>query len=78
MIATLLFESFTLSLEGPRPLIPESTFLRQQMYWYPGGGPGNSTTCLAEGDDWESHRWVCRIWPIDKGPLKADGEVSAE
>lgn len=66
MITTSFFESSTLSLEGPRPFKPESIVLLRQMYWYPGGGPGNSTTCLAKGEDWESHRWVCRIWSIDK------------
>ncbi|CAM9828362.1 unnamed protein product [Ectocarpus fasciculatus] len=29
------------------------------MYWYPGGQFGNSTTCVAEGVEWEDHReWV--------------------
>ena len=32
------------------------TFALRQMDWYPGGSPGNSTTCIAEGDNWKSHR----------------------
>ena len=36
-------------------------FARRQMSWYPGGGPGNSTTCIAEGDNWKSHRYAVSV-----------------
>ena len=26
------------------------------MYWYPGGSPSGSTTCIEEEGEWESHR----------------------
>lgn len=28
----------------------------EQMYWYPGGENGTSTTCVPEGDKWADHR----------------------
>ncbi|CBN78260.1 hypothetical protein Esi_0005_0114 [Ectocarpus siliculosus] len=32
---------------------------QENMYWYPGGKFGNSTTCVAEGVEWADHReWV--------------------
>ena len=36
-------------------------FALRQMDWYPGGSPGNSTTCIAEGDSWESHRYAVSV-----------------
>lgn len=28
------------------------------MFWYPGGVANNSTTCIEEEGEWESHRYV--------------------
>ncbi|CBN78263.1 hypothetical protein Esi_0005_0128 [Ectocarpus siliculosus] len=34
-------------------------YIHLDMYWYPGGKFGNSTTCVAEGVEWADHReWV--------------------
>ncbi|CAM9171945.1 unnamed protein product, partial [Ectocarpus sp. 8 AP-2014] len=34
-------------------------YVHLDMYWYPGGKFGNSTTCVAEGVEWADHReWV--------------------
>ncbi|CAB1104434.1 unnamed protein product [Ectocarpus sp. CCAP 1310/34] len=44
-----------------RPCRPDKRmfFADEQMYWYPGGKFGNSTTCVNEGVEWADHReWV--------------------
>eukprot|EP00904_Undaria_pinnatifida_P008150 jgi/Undpi1/4465/HiC_scaffold_17.g07819.m1 len=33
-------------------------YFKVNASWYPGGGPGASTTCVAEGESWEAHRLV--------------------
>ncbi|CAM9812689.1 unnamed protein product [Ectocarpus sp. 4 AP-2014] len=34
-------------------------YIHMDMYWYPGGKFGNSTTCVADGVQWTDHReWV--------------------
>eukprot|EP00752_Nemacystus_decipiens_P018199 g16328.t1 len=34
-------------------------YILLDMYWYPGGTAGHSTTCVPDGEEWESHReWV--------------------
>ncbi|CBN78259.1 hypothetical protein Esi_0005_0104 [Ectocarpus siliculosus] len=31
-------------------------YVHLDMYWYPGGEFGNSTTCVADGVEWADHR----------------------
>ncbi|CAN0113795.1 unnamed protein product [Ascophyllum nodosum] len=48
-------------------------YILLNMDWYPGGSPGNSTTCIAEGDDWESHSESVFVFlrDADSGDLSA-------
>lgn len=48
-----------------------------QASWYPGGAPGNSTTCVPDGEKWKSHRLVLLYRYGGSPTFNKDGVVTS-